>query len=172
MSDSQNAFAELQGETLEEKALRVCGVIASSGLGIRGGQITIGDDMVAVENAVKLISLEKLKQSINREEMGDRRFYIADLAYTIIRKTRDNITYTQPPMHSCVSLCVELSKYTNMEAKPVNYDLNAAGVKRETYVEPEGLAKEFVDAFDIGYKSPSKPKPKPKTKTKTPTGAK
>jgi hypothetical protein len=151
-----NIFQTKATETLEEKAFRICETIILCGIGIRGGQITNGGNMVKVRNAVSKISdaeIAILRNSGNHRE---------DVAGYIIKSMKKFLdTNISAHRDETVNALVILKRRHDWQtdAKPLNWDLNAVGAKQPTYREPEGVAKELVEAFDIGFKNPSLPEP-------------
>lgn len=161
MSDSQNGFVAAKDETLEEKALRVCEKIISCGLAIRSGQIIAGakmDDVKAALNDIRNEDIESYQEEEN---------FLGGLAACVISSMKRYVeSKDMQELETVVSNIVAMKTVCGWktDAKPATYDLDYLRIKTRCYVEPEGFAKAFVDAFDIGYKSPSTPQPK------TPTG--
>ncbi len=153
------AFQEKAEETLEQKALRACEVIVSCGLGIRGGNITTGGNMVRARSAALSISEEELKalyDNIDKNPFNEGMVNIIGAMRNSSNVDMDIIAV------GALQLKGKHTRYAFSKqdkaiftAKPLNWDLNAAGEKRDTYREPQGLARELVDAFDIGYKNPA-----------------
>jgi len=161
---AQNAFEDKANETLEEKALRVCEVIVSQGLGVHMDGIVKGKDFRTAEIAVINFFNEDLKLIRTHNEFHTLPRQAADF----IRAFKLGLRGDQEFQGSLMALMARdmIISGWQTKAKPLHLDLNSDGGKRALYVEPTGLVAEFVEAFDIGYKTLSTPQPK------TPTGAK
>jgi len=126
---AQNAFKDKANETLEEKALRVCEVIVSCGLGIRGGQITNGEEMVRVERAVNSVDLYIL--NVVTAGISDIKKHLDAVSLInamhgyLISKEKDKIEIAA----NFARVLIDEHDWQT-DSKPVNYDLNAAGIWR------------------------------------------
>jgi|GEM_PF-2585544 len=179
--NAQDPFTATTDGTLEDKVLGLCETILSCGLAIRGGQITAGGNMVAARNALnsfsdkeKKILTESYMKHEHSQLIGTALFSLmcAEAYFMPVQEVKKKypdviIPDTQAEMQK-LALELVAKNYVSMkstygwqtDAKPLNWDLNAAGEKMFNYQEPDGLAKELVNAFDIGYKKPSQPQHK------------
>ena len=148
------AFQDKAGETLEDKALRFSDIIISFGLGIRGGHIELRNTH-RIQNAVDSID-PYLAQAYSGSSMLTYNAFGVVGAIQSYLNIEDATRLTQAA--SYLAFMKSKCKWQT-DAKPLNLDLNAAGAKMFGYREPEGVAKDLVDAFDIGFKT-KKPQPK------------
>lgn len=138
-------------ETLEDKCLRVCKVILESGIAVRGGKIAPGgNNMLASNAAMHIFNDEDAMQRLNG--------YVSGPFFEFKKLV---VAYQEDRLQDAAQAAIALKNFSNVkriyafDAKPLNWDINAAGAKMAGYVEPTGVAKDFVDAFGIGYKNPN-----------------
>jgi len=135
---TQFVFTEVKDETLEQKALRVCATIVSCGLGIRGGEICAGGNNLKAQNAVDSISDEDCLKltTLNDPILYEAAMMIGCYASEIYSGAGATVTRM-------------LEAGWKTDAKPLNYDVNAAGAKLASYAEPTGQALAFAEAFGL-----------------------
>ena len=140
-----------QAETLEEKCLRVCKTIVECGIAIRGGKIAPGGNNVLANNAA--MHVLKDEDAMSRLRVNSYRPF-AEIRKLIISYRDGRL---EDAARAAVNLknCSQRGRIGVFNAKPLNWDINAAGVKMFGYVEPTGVAKNFVEAFGIGYQNPA-----------------
>lgn len=142
MSTGVFAFKKVAKETLENRALRACEVILSSGIGIRGGQIVAGGNNVMADDTINAFTDDDLI-ALRGSDMGE----LAAMAIEH-RKSYINNGHDLLCIKNCVSSMVRMGELGwGADIEITNFDLNAIGEKFDTYVEPEGLVKQLLAAF-------------------------
>ena len=154
-------FSEGAKAALDQKIIKACETIVKSSLGIRGGRIVSGGNMVSAEHAANSISEAELKY-FNEANKGDSTrpgYYmglvvLAEFAKTLFQPDGGSAVLGTDKLLSAVAAAASMTKKMGWEteAAPLNWDVNAAGARRATFREPEGIAAELVNAFDIGPK--------------------
>lgn len=144
---SMFAFQEKAGETLEQKALRICEVILSSGVGIRGGEICAGGNNVMAKNSANAITDAEIQYLIGQESALSQQM-------GVLIQNFKNISNDKSFRDNVVLAAIALRKDGLLQsAKPTNFDINAAGARFRGYAEPKGLHLEFAQAFHMLPKS-------------------
>lgn len=146
VSKNMFAFHKIAGETLEDKALRACGIIVSSGLGIRNGKICVGGNNVMANNTVYVFDEKDMDVLRASDDI------LVNDALKIIEERKKG--YDVVHLNAMAILATEMIENGfNFLQKPTNFDINAVGAMRHGYKEPEGIALEFAKAFNMLPKS-------------------
>lgn len=153
------SFNQAANETDEQTILRACEKIISTGIAIRGGNVSAGTNNVWADSAARVFSdqiLEKviLEQKTDRIVKNGALLMLMRQAYASLTQEQDE-EYGKHYLESIARLATEMRMTGwKTEAAPNNLDLNAAGVKLASYKEPVGVAADLAFAFNIGYKKP------------------
>jgi hypothetical protein len=128
MDKSAYNFQNVAGETAEDKILRACEIIRSSGLGIRDGQVVAGGNNVMAKNALDAISpLEK--ESFLKGECAFKKEVIAFLDAFSEKK------YAEAGKCAQAMVCLGW----NTDARPVSFDRESAGVSAHASLVSKGI---------------------------------
>mgnify|MGYP001415488025 CR=1 FL=1 len=152
MTASKVDFQESSTDTISRQLAKTCNVIVSSGIGIRGGQITFGGNNVLAQKAAMSIQ-EKALDRVN-DNHGEQTRAMADVVRAAQSMYMMSTTEQKSALTALAGKIVGLKKSGwQSDAKPVNFDVNAAGAPTNTYAKPVELAKDLVETFGIGINS-------------------
>jgi hypothetical protein len=140
--------------TLEDNALNACEIILSAGIAIRGGRICAGGNNVIADNAAKAFSEGDLAK------LGASDDIIVNGAMHIIRLRQRQMNSDTSCYEAIAVHAIEMKENGwDTDIRPNVWDLNACGAQMMGYRNPEGVAKEFADAF--GMQKPGEYKDRP-----------
>lgn len=153
--NSAFAFQKKANETLEQKALRICEIIVSTGVAIRGGNIVPGGCNVAASNNARAMSDAELKKL--RDTKKEELILVADL---IAARQAYIVSDSKYDLDTIAHKAVQLRSLGLLAgATPSNFDRNAVGAALMGCKAQEGVAKKFAEAFGIVNKIQADRKP-------------